>query len=73
MKTTAIMENSSDEFEQNLIHNTYSVAYDVLRKRYVKIKTVYRNEHNKILIVAKTYSDTKYHTYQPHELSFYEL
>lgn len=60
-------------FERNLSLNLYSTAYDILRKRYVFIKNVFKDENGKLIIIAKTSSDTKYFKYKPNELIHYEF
>lgn len=60
-------------FERNLSLNLYSTAYDILRKRYVFIKNVIKDENGKLIIIAKTSSDTKYFKYKPNELTKYEF
>lgn len=80
MKIMVIMETIkmffSDEhpnFEKNLEYNLYSSAYDVLRRRYVYIKNVIRDENNRLMVLAKTPGDTSYYKYRPNELTQYEF
>lgn len=60
------------DLEENLLFNNYTLAYDVLSKRWVFLLGSFLKEDGSIDIRAARYSDGIPQHYKPHELVRYK-
>ena len=64
------MSKEFANFERNLSQNLYRIAFDILRKRFVYINDVVKDEKGKLVVLVNQ-KDGSMSKYSPNELSKY--